>query len=121
MRIIEKKCPNCGANLEYKVGEHDVKCDKCRRAFAVEYDEKIVDPEIELRAKDLTLKMMDDFEASRKFSKVFIKVVIGFMILFFAFFIVMFITQFIDMKKDEAEFEKEYNETKNLIQNQINN
>ena len=53
MKIIEKKCPNCGANLEYKVGERDVHCKKCRRDFAVEYDENIVDPEVYLKAKDI--------------------------------------------------------------------
>ena len=39
MKIFEKKCPNCSANLEFKVGERDVKCPNCRRTFAVEYDQ----------------------------------------------------------------------------------
>ncbi|MCQ2571248.1 MAG: hypothetical protein MJ154_03305 [Candidatus Saccharibacteria bacterium] len=38
MKIVEKKCPNCGANLDFKVGESDVTCSGCRRKFAVEYD-----------------------------------------------------------------------------------
>jgi len=38
MKIIEKKCPNCGANLNFKVGERDIACDHCRRKFAVQYD-----------------------------------------------------------------------------------
>ena len=50
MKIIEKKCPNCRANLEFKVGERDVKCASCRRSFAIEYDRDFTDPEVELMA-----------------------------------------------------------------------
>lgn len=38
MRIVEKKCPKCGATLDFNVGERDVKCKSCRHKFAVEYD-----------------------------------------------------------------------------------
>ena len=38
MKIIEKKCPNCGANLDFEVGERNVQCGSCRRKFAIEYD-----------------------------------------------------------------------------------
>lgn len=38
MKIVEKKCPNCGASLDFKVGERDIVCDHCRRKFAVKYD-----------------------------------------------------------------------------------
>jgi uncharacterized protein YbaR (Trm112 family) len=31
------KCPNCGANLDFKVGERDIVCKSCRRKFAIEY------------------------------------------------------------------------------------
>ena len=37
MKILEKKCPNCGANLDFKVGERDIVCKSCRRKYAVEY------------------------------------------------------------------------------------
>ena len=37
MKILEKKCPNCGANLDFKVGERDTVCKSCRRKYAVEY------------------------------------------------------------------------------------
>ena len=37
MKIIEKKCTNCGANLDFKVGERDIVCKSCRRKYAVEY------------------------------------------------------------------------------------
>ena len=38
MKIVEKKCPNCGAVLDFKVGERDIACSHCRRKFAVQYD-----------------------------------------------------------------------------------
>ena len=55
MKIIEKKCPNCGGNLDFKVGERDVKCESCRRKFAVEYDTDI---------SDLSEKAMDALKAA---------------------------------------------------------
>ena len=54
MKIIEKKCPNCGANLDFEVGEHNVSCGSCRRKFAILYDR---DEDIEnLKSSDVTLK-----------------------------------------------------------------
>jgi hydrogenase maturation factor len=38
MKIVEKKCPNCGANLDFNVGKRDVVCGHCRRKYAVQYD-----------------------------------------------------------------------------------
>ncbi len=38
MKITEKKCPNCGANLKFKAGEHNAHCDSCRRDFVIEYE-----------------------------------------------------------------------------------
>lgn len=55
MKIIEKKCPNCGGNLDFKVGERDVKCESCRRKFAVEYDTDI---------NDLSEKAMDALKSA---------------------------------------------------------
>lgn len=36
MRIIEKKCPNCGANLEFNVGDKETKCKYCNTSFIIE-------------------------------------------------------------------------------------
>ncbi len=65
MKIIEKKCPNCGGNLDFKVGERDVRCESCRRKFAVEYDadlnglsEKAMDA---LKAADISLRPVRKF------------------------------------------------------------
>ena len=38
MRIIEKKCPNCGASLSFDENDKSCKCDYCKRAFEIERD-----------------------------------------------------------------------------------
>lgn len=103
MNIVEKKCPNCNANLEFKVGEKDVKCPHCRRAFAIEYDREI-DPEIQMKAKDITLKVMKDFEQSRKFSKVFFAFFIVIFIAMFGFASFMIVRGFIETEQSRTEF-----------------
>ena len=61
MKIIEKKCPNCGANLDFEVGERDIQCGSCRRKFAVEYGDIDLDQlskkaENALKAADISLR-----------------------------------------------------------------
>ena len=38
MRIIEKKCPNCGAALEFNETDKSCKCNYCKRSFEIERD-----------------------------------------------------------------------------------
>ena len=38
MKIIAKECPKCGANLNFKVGDKEARCDSCRHEFVIEYD-----------------------------------------------------------------------------------
>ena len=33
MKLIEKKCPNCGANLEFKDTDKSCKCSHCGSSF----------------------------------------------------------------------------------------
>ena len=59
MKIIEKKCPNCGANLEFDVGEKNVKCSSCRKMLAIEYDkDKFTSSDDNLESKDIKLKVI---------------------------------------------------------------
>lgn len=39
MRLIEKKCPNCGASLEFNENDKSCKCSYCKRAFEIERDD----------------------------------------------------------------------------------
>ena len=41
MKLIEKKCPNCGGSLEFSETAKSCKCEYCHRAFEIERDEKI--------------------------------------------------------------------------------
>ncbi len=53
MKIIEKKCPNCGAGLSFGENDKSCKCEYCHREFEIERDEKkesidaynLIDPE----------------------------------------------------------------------------
>lgn len=38
MRLVEKKCPNCGANLEFGDNDKSCKCQYCHRSFEIERD-----------------------------------------------------------------------------------
>ena len=36
MKFIEKKCPNCGGDLEFKASDTEVTCKYCQRSFIIE-------------------------------------------------------------------------------------
>lgn len=38
MNLIEKKCPNCGAGLEFSDSDKSTKCAYCKRSFEIERD-----------------------------------------------------------------------------------
>ena len=42
MKLIEKKCPNCGAALEFSEKDKSCKCDYCHRSFEIERDNKVI-------------------------------------------------------------------------------
>ncbi len=73
MRLIEKKCPNCNANLEFGENDKTCKCQYCKRSFEIERD-------------------MNDIE---KFNLVYDKIhkpmKMMFMIPFIAFFVIFII------------------------------
>ncbi len=116
MKIVEKKCPNCHANLEFDVGEENVECPSCRRKYAIEYDKDVVDPEVKLKMKDIQLKLMDsfqkDFERSRKFGSVFMVIFSIIFIAVFAFIIYNGIRIYQDGESSRAEFERSREEQK---------
>ena len=41
MKLIEKKCPNCGAGLEFKDSDKSCKCAHCGSSFEIERDKSI--------------------------------------------------------------------------------
>ncbi len=109
MKIFEKKCPNCNANLEFKVGEQDIVCPHCRRTYAVEYDQtRFIDPEVQLKAKDIQLKLMDDYMKARSFSKVFFVIVLIIMIGMTVFGIFMYINAKNGMEQQRQKFNESF-------------
>ncbi len=46
MKIIEKKCPNCGAGLSFGDTDKSCKCEYCHREFEIERDENKTDDDI---------------------------------------------------------------------------
>lgn len=36
MKLIEKKCPNCGAGLSFDKDSHDVTCEYCKKSYVIE-------------------------------------------------------------------------------------
>lgn len=87
MKILEKKCPNCGANLDFKVGERDVVCKSCRRKYAIEYGvddlSQLSDKAMEaLKAADISLRPV------HKFMVIFIAIFIGLSVLMTVFSII---------------------------------
>lgn len=41
MKLIEKKCPNCGAALEFNESDKSCKCEYCHRSFEIERDQSV--------------------------------------------------------------------------------
>jgi len=48
MRLVEKKCPNCGGELKFSFEDKETTCEFCGRSFEIERDEKIADDKEEM-------------------------------------------------------------------------
>ncbi len=117
MKFVEKKCPNCHANLEFEPGAHSVKCKNCRRDFAIEYDADYIDPGVQLKAKDIQLKLLDDFEQARSFSKVMFAIVFAFISLVVIVTVVLAIQGYESYRENKAHIEQNrLNQEKNYQQ-----
>ena len=99
MKIIEKKCPNCGANLDFQVGERDIQCKSCRRKYAVEYGDVDFD-QLNKEAVD-ALKAADiDLRPARRLAVLAI-------IIFFAILTVAGIISVININNSRRDFDQE--------------
>lgn len=43
MKIIEKTCPNCGANIEFNKGDEKVQCSYCKKTYVIEEEKETDD------------------------------------------------------------------------------
>lgn len=39
MKLVEKKCPNCGAGLSFNKDSHEVTCEYCKKSYVIEKEE----------------------------------------------------------------------------------
>jgi uncharacterized Zn finger protein (UPF0148 family) len=53
MKLIEKKCPNCGANINFNLNDKEVKCSYCDTVFTIERDVTNIDEAIEKGKENL--------------------------------------------------------------------
>ena len=73
MKLIEKKCPNCGASLEFSETAKSCKCDYCHRTFEIERDNNGINIDFNLSELEAPAKAI---------SKVFIIISIIFAVIF---------------------------------------
>jgi hypothetical protein len=48
MKLVEKKCPNCGGSLKFNYEDKETTCEFCGRSFEIERDDNIADDNDEL-------------------------------------------------------------------------
>lgn len=103
MRLIEKKCPNCGANLEFKDNDKSCKCSHCGCSFEIERDTNKTDIMDQFDLKPL--KALSIFSAFT-FIEIFVVFIIVFSIVAMIFFQV-----FNNKEKNEINSENQYEKT----------
>ena len=88
MKLIEKKCPNCGANLKFDKDDTEVTCKYCNASYEIQRDPNI---------NDLMNNVFDqnDFILHRKMVKNLSKGIIIFTCIVFVIIIVMFFIAFL--------------------------
>ena len=106
MKIIEKKCPNCGAKSKFKIGDKETKCNYCNSEFIIEDNNK--------DQKNINL---DDIVLNKKLIKTFSIIHMSIFIIASIICITMFIIVALNMKD---MFNTKSSNTKNEIQININ-
>ena len=48
MKLVEKKCPNCGGSLKFSFEDKETKCEFCGRCFEIERDDNLADDNEEM-------------------------------------------------------------------------
>ena len=87
MKLIEKKCPNCGADLEFDKDDTEITCKYCHTCYEIQRDGDL---------DDLVKNVFDanDFILHRKMVQNFSKGIMIFTMIVFIFIFVMFFITF---------------------------
>lgn len=90
MKLVEKKCPNCGAKLSFENTDKEVTCKYCDQSYEIEREANI---------NDLFEEVLDpkDFILHRRMIKNVSKGIIIFAICMFLFIFVMFLIMFFNI------------------------
>lgn len=88
MKLIEKKCPNCGAGLKFDDGATSVVCEYCNQTFYIQKDEKKFAKVDDAHLAD-AYKFVD--EVGKPIVKVFAAAQIGMMIVPVIIFVIAFV------------------------------
>ena len=116
MKFIEKKCPNCGANLKFEAGERNATCESCRRGFVIEYDAEDIAGDIKEAANKIKADSVNLVPAAKIFGTIFavhtiIVAVVSIIIFgFVAFGIVHAIISFNQTKEEHQQREVDMSE-----------
>ena len=95
MKLVEKKCPNCGAKLSFNKNDKEVVCKYCDKSYEIERETNINDfIEDGFDPREFVLKNFKSIRKTGKFVTIFsicifIFIFIMFFIMFFRFFKVM--------------------------------
>lgn len=115
MRLIEKKCPNCGANLEFKDNDKSCKCSHCGCSYEIERDTNQAELSDQFDLKPL--KALTVFSAFT-----FIEIFVVFLIIFSIIAMISFQIFNSKNKTNEKEntiqnFFSDYNKEEKLVEN----
>ncbi len=94
MKLVEKKCPNCGASLSFDSSDKEVTCKYCNVSFEIEHDvNDFIDKE-KIAKMANNLLDPDTFNLHQKTIKRFGSIFIFIWAFVFIFILVMFFGMF---------------------------
>ena len=91
MKLIEKKCPNCGANLKFDKDDTEVTCKYCETSYEIQRDaslDELVRNVFDANDFILHKKMLKSFSGGIYYFVIFVFIVM------FIFFLIMFFNIF---------------------------
>jgi hypothetical protein len=117
MKLIEKKCPNCGASLSFSETDKSCKCEYCHREFEIERDEKIIQDE---SRDNFDAYSLIDPETAKKVAKTGLAVFAATSIIPLIIFVIVFcIIAFVIFKGVSTSVHEQQNKTQEEISKTI--
>lgn len=84
MKLVQKKCPNCGASLSFNENDKETTCEYCHQKFMIEKEENSAFDDVDFRFRVAKYYEDKSVNTRKKFARIWaVFLVIGFIILFF--------------------------------------